>query len=173
MIARQPIDPHATVAFTGHRSYRGEADNALSHALESLYARGFRTFLSGMAVGFDLAAADAVLALRRRCPDVRLVAVIPFRGQEHTFSPAERQHYREVLEAADASVVLAEAYHPGCFRARNDWLVAHAAWLVTWYDGSAGGTHYTVGRAVRAGRMLLHLHPETPAAAVRDPELFG
>lgn len=165
-------DPRTTVAFTGHRSYRGEADDALSHALESLYARGFRTFLSGMAVGFDLAAADAVLSLRRRCPDVRLVAVIPFRGQEQTFSPAEQQHYREVLDTADASVVLAETYHPGCFRARNDWLVDHAAVLVAWYDGSDGGTRYTVRRALSLGREILSLHPATSRTLVRDPELF-
>ena len=57
------------MAFTGHRTYRGETGDALSRTLEELCARGFRTFLSGMAVGFDLAAAEAVLALRERCPE--------------------------------------------------------------------------------------------------------
>ena len=57
-------DPLISVAFSGHRTYRGDAAGALRRTLEELYARGFRTFLSDMAVGFDLAAAEAVLELR-------------------------------------------------------------------------------------------------------------
>ena len=54
-------DPCTTVAFTGHRTYCGEAAAALAAAIRGLHAHGFRTFLCGMAVGFDLAAAEAVL----------------------------------------------------------------------------------------------------------------
>ena len=46
-----------TVAFTGHRTYEGEAQQELAAVLRELYAEGYRTFLSGMARGFDLAAA--------------------------------------------------------------------------------------------------------------------
>lgn len=53
----------ACVAFTGHRRYRGEADDALAQTVEELCRAGFRTFLSGMALGFDLAAAETVLVL--------------------------------------------------------------------------------------------------------------
>ena len=83
-------DPCTTVAFTGHRTYCGEASAALAAAIRGLHAHGFRTFLCGMAVGFDLAAAEAVLELRERVPGVRLVAAVPFRGQEMRFSPADR-----------------------------------------------------------------------------------
>ena len=51
-------DPCTTVAFTGHRTYCGEASAALAAAIRGLHAHGFRTFLCGMAVGFDLAAAE-------------------------------------------------------------------------------------------------------------------
>ena len=71
----------ACVAFTGHRRYRGEADDALAQTVEELCRAGFRTFLSGMALGFDLAAAETVLVLRRRFPGIRLVAAIPCPGQ--------------------------------------------------------------------------------------------
>ena len=53
-------DPCTTVAFTGHRTYCGEAAAALAAAIRGLHAHGFRTFLCGMAVGFDLAAAEAL-----------------------------------------------------------------------------------------------------------------
>ena len=61
-------DPCTTVAFTGHRTYCGEASAALAAAIRGLHAHGFRTFLCGMAVGFDLAAAEAVLELRDSLP---------------------------------------------------------------------------------------------------------
>ena len=73
-------DSFSTVAFTGHRTYCGQADDTLRRAVGAAYARGCRTFLSGMAVGFDLAAAEAVLECRAVCPGLRLVAVIPFKG---------------------------------------------------------------------------------------------
>ena len=66
-------DPCTTVAFTGHRTYCGEASAALAAAIRGLHAHGFRTFLCGMAVGFDLAAAEAVLELRDSLPGLRLV----------------------------------------------------------------------------------------------------
>ena len=195
-------DRLTTVAFTGHRTYGGQAAAALRATVGELYARGFRTFLCGMAMGFDLAAAEAVLACRDSqtasvfspaaasaaafpsvaasaavppasafspavdsvsaffpephsphmpMPGLRLVAVIPFRGQESRFPAADRERFRRVLAAADHSVTLSPSYHAGCYAVRNNYLVEHAALLVAWYDGSPGGTHYTVRRALVRG----------------------
>jgi len=47
-------DPCTTVAFTGHRTYCGEASAALAAAIRGLHAHGFRTFLCGMAVGIGI-----------------------------------------------------------------------------------------------------------------------
>lgn len=155
-----------TAAFTGHRTYKGCADEALRRTVGELYAGGIRTFLSGMAVGFDLSAAEAVLELRDRRPDVRLVAVVPFRGQECRFSAEDRVRYHRVLALADETVELASVFHRGCYAVRNDFLVDHASILVAWYDGSPGGTNYTVRRAERKGRRVIHLHPAAPTTAV-------
>ena len=73
--------------------------------------------------------------------------------------------------AADGEVVLAAGYHPGCYAVRNDYLVDHAALVVAWYDGSAGGTHYTVRRALRRGREVVSLCPAFPLASA-EPSLF-
>lgn len=166
------LNPRTCVAFTGHRTYRGEACEVLFRALEELCVRGFRTFLSGMAVGFDLAAAEAVLSLRTRCPEVRLVAAIPFPGQARHFPHKERARYERVLAAADETEVLAPAYHRGCYARRNDFLVDHARVLVAWYDGSPGGTRYTVGRALTRDREVVNLHPQGPVFPPPAPTLF-
>lgn len=161
-------DSTVNVAFTGHRTYRGEGAGVLRETLEVLYARGFRTFLSGMAVGFDLAAAEAVLALRARRPEVRLVAVVPFAGQAERFPAGERVRFLRVVAAADECIVLSAEYYRGCYGVRNDFLVERAAVVVAWYDGSTGGTRYTVRRACACGREVIHLHP----GLARQGELF-
>ena len=206
-------DRLTTVAFTGHRTYDGQAAAALRATVGELYARGFRTFLCGMAMGFDLAAAEAVLACRDSqtasalspaaasvavspasafspavdsvsaffpephsphmpMPGLRLVAVIPFRGQESRFPAADRERFRRVLAAADHSVTLSPSYHAGCYAVRNNYLVEHAALLVAWYDGSPGGTHYTVRRALVRGLEFINLHPHPAALRQAEPTLF-
>ena len=89
-----------SVAFTGHQDYDGSADGILRAAVYRLWSEGFRFFLSGMACGFDLAAAEAVLALRGECAGMELVAVVPFAGQPDSFSDADKRRYADVLAAA-------------------------------------------------------------------------
>lgn len=185
-------DRLTTVAFTGHRTYGGQAAAALRATVGELYVRGFRTFLCGMAMGFDLAAAEAVLACRdfetgsafspaaapdphfphTPMPGLRLVAVIPFRGQESRFPAVDRERFRRVLAAADHSVTLSPSYHAGCYAVRNNYLVEHAALLVAWYDGSPGGTHYTVRRALGRGLEFINLHAHPAALRQAEPTLF-
>lgn len=165
-------DRRICVAFTGHRTYCGDGADALRRTVEALYERGFRVFLSGMAVGFDLAAAETVLEMRARRSDVRLVAVVPFEGQQTRFSAADRARFDRVLAAADEVEVLSPVYHRGCYAVRNDFLVDHAAVVVAWYDGMPGGTHYTVRRALRRGLEIINLHPAAPASVDPAPTLF-
>lgn len=164
--------PAATAAFTGHRTYCGEASAALRCAVGTLYAEGFRTFLSGMAAGFDLAAAEAVLECRRTLPGLRLVAVVPFEGQQNRFSSRDRELFERIIAAADETVVLSAHYHKGVYMLRNDYLVAHAARIVAWFDSSPGGTFYTLRRAVQAGRRIDNLCPAGPLFPPPAPTLF-
>lgn len=166
-------DIRTTVAFTGHRTYGGTAGASLAAAVERAFARGYRTFLSGMAMGFDLAAAEAVLAFRAEHPCVRLVAVIPFRGQETRFPELEQARFRAVEAASDETVVLSEVFHRGCYAVRNRYLVDNASLVVAWYDGSPGGTQYTLRRAFGRNCEVWNLHPSA-ALAIRpaDPKLF-
>ncbi len=146
-----------TVAFTGHRSYHGEADEALRATIRRLYAEGYRTFLGGMAVGFDMAAAEAVVALREELRELSFVAVIPFVGQEMRFSAALRRRYEAVLAQADERITLSVGYFKGCYQVRNRYLIDHAAALVAWYNGSAGGTRQTFLSALHCGLRIENL----------------
>ncbi len=160
-----------TAAFTGHRDYRDDAPEALRQAVRALYNDGVRDFLCGMAVGFDLAAAEAVVALRATCPGMRLVAVLPFAGQSDRFTPDEELRHARLTAEADACIRLAADYGRGCYHRRNDFRVSHAAVLVAWYDGRKGGTQYTFRQALRKGLRIVNLAP-TLRAETPDPELF-
>ncbi|MEG2366043.1 MAG: SLOG family protein [Alistipes sp.] len=151
------FDRTQTVAFTGHRTYDGRANAALLEVLQQLYTEGFRTFMSGMAVGFDLAAAEAVEVLRAAHTDVQLLCAVPFVGQERHFSPADQVRYRALLARADEVIYVCESYCPECYALRNNWLVDRASVVVAWYVGSAGGTRQTVQRARRAQLRIENL----------------
>lgn len=149
-------DKTITVAFTGHRNYDGSADAELQDLLETLYQRGYRRFLSGMAWGFDLAAAEAVIALRQRYSDVELVAVEPYAWFGRLFKGDDLVLYERVKAAADEVVVVGCSGEPTDYIARNDYLVDNASVVVAWWNGALrGGTAYTMRRAKKA-RLECH-----------------
>ncbi len=151
-----------TVAFTGHRCYHGGADNDLCRLLDALYDEGYRVFMSGMAMGFDMAAAEAVLALRERREGVRLVAVVPFDGQELRFPKQERLRYERLLADADERVVLSSSFHRGCYQLRNLYMVDRASLLIAWYNGASGGTEHTYLAAQHRGLRIENLGRVAP-----------
>ena len=130
----------------------------LDATLRELYLRGVRTFYSGMAEGFDLLAAHAVLDLQRQYSDVQFVAAVPFRGHGRSFSSVVRRDYEQILRAANRVEVLAEEYSRECFLRRDDYMVERAATVVAWFDGRVGGTAYTVARARSLGCEVINLY---------------
>ncbi len=152
------FDREHTVAFTGHRDYKCEAESELRITIRALYERGYRRFLSGMARGFDMAAAEAVVALRGELRDIELVAVVPFRSHSSSLNYEERRRYDAIIAAADRVVTLDAEYSPRSYHRRNDFLVDNSSYLVAYFDGSKGGTQYTVTRAHRSHLPVENLY---------------
>ena len=147
-----------TVAFTGHRSYAGEADEELHRVVEQLYEQGFRRFLCGMAWGWDLAAGKVVMQLKESYPDVELVAVEPYRGFERLFHGVDAELYKSVAEAADSIEVTSDNGSDVSYMLRNNFLVDNASVVVAWWNGvPKGGTAYTVRRARKSGVEMINL----------------
>ena len=156
------LNKSQSVAFTGHRNIIGnkrpELGVAVDNALIELYQRGYRNFINGMAMGFDLLAASAVIALKRRFSDIKLIAVVPYRNQSEKFSDYEHKRYQYALQNADEVIVLREKYSNGCLLRRNDYMLAHASGLIAFYDGKhKGGTFYTICRASESSMPIINL----------------
>ena len=145
-----------SVAFTGHRfipydQYPSVRETVKQTVLE-LYHRGYKYYYCGMAMGFDMLAAEAVIFLKAEYKDIKLIASVPYRNQSEKFTYVDKRRYQAILNRADEVVVLSEDYKKDCFLERNNFMLAHASSLIAYYDGKEkGGTFYTVCRAERKG----------------------
>ncbi|MBR2352184.1 MAG: DUF1273 family protein [Alistipes sp.] len=151
-------DRDTTACFTGHRSYNGCRDRELEAAIRELYASGYRTFLGGMAMGFDLSAAEKVLALRDELAGLRFVAVVPFEGMQRGFSESWRLRFEAVVAASDECITLAPRYSAGVYAVRNNYLVDNSSAIIAYFTGEKGGTAYTVRRATKRLLRLINIY---------------
>ncbi len=140
--------------FTGHRELDdGLCLLSLSEEIEKSIKSGTRTFLCGMAVGFDLLAAETLLSFKEKYPDVRLIACIPCEGQEKYFSTKNQEKYFSVLQKADEKIVLSPSYFRGCMQARDKYMAERANSAIAYCKKQKGGTAYTV-------KCFQKLHPD-------------
>lgn len=151
-----------SVAFTGHRFIPYDKIASLREALKTVilehYNRGIRIFYCGMAMGFDLLAAEVVLSMKETYPDIVLVAAVPYRGQCEKFTPYNKQRYHNILSKANEVVILEENYTDGCFLRRNDYMLSCSGHLIGYFDGvPKGGTYYTFKRAKQRGMPVVNL----------------
>jgi uncharacterized phage-like protein YoqJ len=130
---------------------------------------GYRVFVSGMALGVDLWAAEAVLALREDMPEVRLVCVLPCATQAARWASELRARHARILERCDEKVVLRLRYDRGCMFARNREMVRRSSRVIAVYDGRRrGGTAYTVGIAKAEGLEVVTIDARAADAAEKS-----
>ena len=140
--------------FTGHRPERlgmpeSEVISSLNKEIRTAVADGFQTFISGMARGVDLWAAEIVLALRDEGAAVRLICASPYRGFENRWSQEWQERYRRVMEQSDLVRFICPGYSQDCFQRRNEWMVDHSARVIAVYNGQPSGTRNTIEYASR------------------------
>ena len=159
-----------TCCFTGHRPEKlgfergGAAETELKNrisgaVLRLIQERGVRHFISGMALGVDTYAAQSVLELREVFPEITLECAVPCRGQEKRWKKEDRDVYADILSRADRVTVLQDSYTPFCMQLRDAYMVENADLVLAVWNGSKGGTAYTVNCARKRGRTILILPP--------------
>ena len=132
-------------AFTGHRTLDALfSPRKLKKEIKKLILAGVDTFYNGMAMGFDLLAAEKTLELKKKYPHIRLILCIPCYNQERNFSEKDKGRYAEICKKADEKVVLADGYYRGCMQNRNRYMVERADVLIAHCNKDEGGAAYTV-----------------------------
>lgn len=160
------------VCFTGHRPQSLpfgtdeqhplclELKARLAEEIQAVIKNGADTFYTGMALGVDTFAAEAVLKEKEKNPSIKLIAAVPCPSQSNSWSEAEKARYNAILERCDEVAMVSDHYYRGCMHVRNRYMADRSDLLIAVYDGhSKGGTASTVQYAQKKGLTIIQLIP--------------
>ena len=163
--------PRNTCCFSGPRPQNypwGEdrkREKAISQRLREeivrALARGYRHFISGMAAGIDLIAAEIVVRLREEMSEasISLEAAVPFPSQPRRWRAETRRTYERLLGQCDRVHLTADAFCVAAYRERDRYMVDSSSLLIAVQGKSEGGTARTVAYAREAGREIVLIEP--------------
>lgn len=140
--------------FTGHRpeklNYTKEQiKTKLNLYIDEAIASGYNTFISGMAQGSDLWAAEIIIEKKLKNKSLSLICAVPYKGFSSKWNFADKSKYRYILENATSVYYISPIYTPYCFQARNIWMVDQSSLVIAVFNGSNGGTMNTIKYAVK------------------------
>ena len=160
---------HTSCCFTGHRPAKlpwhyQESDpqclalkRRIAAVLEVLYQNEYRHFICGMALGCDHYFCECALALRTSHPDITVEAAVPCPEQASRWSQEQQTRYARLLDACDFQTMVSPQYTPFCMQKRDRYMVDRASLLVAVFDGSSGGTQYTIAYALQKGLSIVDI----------------
>lgn len=163
-----------TCFFAGHRPYRftylpeeekeffDTLTGKIEKTVQELFEKGFDTFLCGGKIGFDIMCSEAVIKLKKKHPEVRLVCMLPFENH-HTDFPSEWQsRFIKILDACDFIDYVSPIDIMGCYYDRNQKMIDNSEYMVTYFDGKGGGTARVVAAAQSGKLKIINLFDEPP-----------
>lgn len=150
------------VCFTGHRPEKlSRCEKNIKADLEKeirqAIADGLDVFITGMARGVDIWAAQIVLNLRDEGMNVKLMCACPYDGFERGWSKEWQKQYTDILESADFVKYVCPGYSRSCFQIRNEWMVNHAARVIAVFNGQKSGTKNTIDYADKGAVPVVYI----------------
>ena len=161
--------------FTGHRPEKltmteEEVKAWLEEQIKAAIADGFVTFLTGMAMGVDLWAAEIVLRLKKENSAIHLIACTPWPGFAAKWKEPWKSMYYETMKQADFKVSVSDHYHNGVFQKRNEYMVDRSSRVIALYNGTPGGTKNTIDYAAGKGvEVIISTAEYKPKPKKGDP----
>lgn len=121
---------------------------------------GYTTFISGMALGFDIICAEIVLELKKRYPLIKLIGAIPCRTQDKLWQHKDRQRYKNVLAKLDEVRCIYDDYVGSiCMIERNQYMINNSSMVIALYNGTSGGTKNTLEYAEKQNIKITVIKP--------------
>ena len=135
--------------FTGHRPDKmeqgeNEIKPLLEKAIDNAIENGYVTFITGMAMGVDIWAAEIVLERKKTNPNLHLICALPHPGFEKPRSLAEKIRFNKIIKNADLVKEINDHYFRACYQVRNEWMVEHSNLVIAVFNGQKGGTLNTI-----------------------------
>ena len=149
-----------TCCFTGHRPQfcvhsEAEIKGLLREKIDQAIEDGYTTFITGMACGVDIWAAEIIIDLMKDDDQLKLICAVPFKGMENRFSPEWQERYRNVLDHASDIRYICPRHNSWCYKARNQWMVDYSTRVIAVYNGKSGGTKQTIEYAKDRGKEVV------------------
>lgn len=185
-----------TVCFTGHREtgvvpymkdpiYRSitlrTVQLMLFRYIDMAIESGYRSFISGLAVGTDLWAAKYVLAKKHSDSSIRLIGVMPFLRHAEHFGAKYKGMLADVEHGADMLLTTntdpdavygksGENAFPELYKVRNYFMVDNAAAVISYFNEGSfkSGTYQTLNYAARQGLKIRRFGHEDVYALIDE-----
>lgn len=161
-----------TLCFTGHRSqklpwgFNDEDDRCktmkgnLRAEIEKAIQKGYKTFICGMALGFDMICAETVLDLKKQYQDIKIIGAIPCKTQDLKWSAKDKERYRNLLSKLDGIRCVYDKYIGAeCMLERNRYMVNNSSLMIALFNGQSGGTKSTIEYAKKQGLEIVIIKP--------------
>lgn len=157
------------IAGTGHRPSKLGGYERLTEVrcirLAMDYLKEFRktteikAVISGMALGWDQALAEAALLLQ-----IPLLCYVPCRNMGRQWTTKSKERWERIMNRSSAvfSATKDDYMGPYCMQKRNEMMVDDCDMLLSLWDGTDGGTANCIGYAnrKRPGLGYANLWPE-------------
>ena len=108
-------------------------------------------------VQLDSIAAQTVLRLQKKYPQIKLILVLPCVSQADRWAPADKMTYYEIMKQANKIVYTSQIYTKDCMFKRNRHLVNYSSACICYLNRSTGGTAYTVDYAHKCGLQIINI----------------
>ena len=161
-----------TACFTGHRpqtiTYLWDESSQQALELKSrikkaivylIENKNVKHFISGMALGVDMIAAEIVLDLKKKYPNITLECAIPCETQANKWTVKYRDRYFSIIEKSDKETLLQTHYTADCMHKRNRYMVDNSDYVIAVWNGSPSGTGKTVLYAKENNKQIIQIKP--------------
>ena len=129
----------------------------LEKAIDDAIADGYVTFITGMAMGTDIWAAEIVLKRKKRNKALHLICALPHSNFESRRSMTEKIRFNNIIKKADLVKEINDHYFTGCYQVRNKWMVDRSNLVIAVFYGQKSGTKNTVDYAKRKGVKIMNV----------------
>ena len=156
------INKEKTCCFTGHRPQKllgseMKTTAKLKEQINKAIEDGYDTFLVGMAPGVDIWAGEIIVRLKKTNPSLKLVAAVAHKGVERTWTEDWRKRFTKLLSQADEVTYQCDHHERWTFLARDRWMVENSSRIIGVFNGSPGGTMYTLKYAAEKGLEVVKI----------------
>ena len=153
-----------TACFTGHRNIANQQilEVVLYFKLKSTIQKaiddGYTHFITGMAVGFDMLAAQALIEIKKTHLEIIIECAVPCENQTRKWDDEDIREYEHLKNQCDIITVLSKKYTPDCMFERNRYMVDKSSIVIAAYNGKEkSGTAQTINYAKSKGIEVVNL----------------